>query len=185
MDKKQAIWEEDQALCVERMKELSAYFGNENSLGKIQSDESFKAWFAEIATVISSINFTNSTYASRKIQQVVESLKDIEQYHQISSSIQIKEYLFETCRDLEHMIKLANVKKSHLTSIDIISDITWSWVVLKDYIKYIQKEIRKDPDISLLLKNTFMKLSSILNTPMVRIIQAQSPDMDAVSNFYS
>jgi len=57
--------------------------------------------------------------------------------------------------------------------------------VLKDYIKYIQKEIRKDPDIALLLKNTFMKLSSILNTPMVRIIQAQSPDMDPVSNFYS
>ena len=30
-----------------------------------------------------------------------------------------------------------------------------------------------------------MKLSSILNTPMVRIIQAQSSDMDPVSNFYS
>lgn len=167
------------------MKELSAYFGNENSLGKIQSDESFKTWFSEIANVISSINFTNSTYASRKIQQVIESLKDIEQYHQISSSIQIKQYLYDTCHDLDHMVKLANVKKSHLTSIDIISDITWSWIVLKDYIKYIQKEIRKDPDNSLLLKNTFMKLSSILNTPMVRIIQAQSPDMEPVSNFYS
>lgn len=83
------------------------------------------------------------------------------------------------------MIKLANVKKSHLTSIDIISDITWSWIALKDYIKYIQKEIRKDPDIALLLKNTFMKLSSILNTPMVRIIQASSPDIEPVSNFYS
>lgn len=56
---------------------------------------------------------------------------------------------------------------------------------MKDYIKYIQKEIRKDPDNSLLLKNTFMKLSSILNTPMVRIMQAQSPDMEPVSNFYS
>lgn len=83
------------------------------------------------------------------------------------------------------MVKLANVKNSHLTSIDIISDITWSWRVLKDYIKYIQKEIKRDPDIALLLKNTFMKLSSILNTPMVRIIQAGSPDMDPVSNFYS
>ena len=30
-----------------------------------------------------------------------------------------------------------------------------------------------------------MKLSSILNTPMIRIIEAQSPDMEPVSHFYS
>jgi WASH complex subunit strumpellin len=83
------------------------------------------------------------------------------------------------------MVKLANVKKSHLTSIDIISDVTWIWIVLRDYIKPIQKEIRKDPDISLLLKNTFMKFSSILNTPMNRIFQARSPDLEPVSKFYS
>lgn len=71
LDKKQSIWEEDRDLCVERMNELSSYFGSENSLGKIQSDESFKTWFSEIASVISSITFTNSTYASRKIQQVI------------------------------------------------------------------------------------------------------------------
>lgn len=183
--KKQQIWEEDRGLCVERMKELSAYFGSEQSLGKIQSDESFKLWFEEIGKVIEALNYSNSTYASRKIQQLISSLEDIEQYHQISSSIQIKQYLFDTRKDLDHMVKLANVKKSHLTSIEIISDITWSWLALKDYIKFIQKEIRNDPDIALLLKNTFMKLSSILNTPMVRIIQANSPDIDPVSHFYS
>lgn len=167
------------------MKELSAYFGNEQSLGKIQSDESFKQWFDEIGKVIEKINFSNSTYASRKIQELISSLEDIEQYHQISSSIQIKQYLFDTRKDLDHMVKLANVKNSHLTSIEIISDITWSWLALKDYIKYIQKEIKKDPDIALLLKNTFMKLSSILNTPMVRIMQANSPDIEPVSHYYS
>ena len=83
------------------------------------------------------------------------------------------------------MIKVVNVKKSTLTFIEIISDITWSWIALKDYIKYIQKEIKKNPDIALLLKNTFMKLSSILNTPMRRIIEAQSPDLESVSNYYS
>ena len=30
-----------------------------------------------------------------------------------------------------------------------------------------------------------MKLSSILNTPMVRIMQAGSPDIEPVSHFYS
>jgi WASH complex subunit strumpellin len=83
------------------------------------------------------------------------------------------------------MVKIVNIKNSTITSIDIITDITWSWVALKDYIKLMQQEIRKDPDIALLLKNTFLKLSSILNTPMVRMIQAQSIDIESVSKYYS
>lgn len=89
--------------------------------------------------MIEAIKYTNATYASRKIQQVIDSLNDIEQYQQISSSIQIKQYLQDTKNDLDHMIKLANIKRLHITAIEIISDITWSWTALKDYIKYIQK----------------------------------------------
>lgn len=37
----------------------------------------------------------------------------------------------------------------------------------------------------MLLKNTFLKLSSILNTPMLRMFQAASPDIESVSKFYS
>ena len=93
--------------------------------------------------------------------------------------------MFDTRNDLDHMVKIVNIKNSTITSIDIITDITWSWVALKDYIKLMQQEIRKDPDIALLLKNTFLKLSSILNTPMVRMIQAQSIDIESVSKYYS
>jgi WASH complex subunit strumpellin len=83
------------------------------------------------------------------------------------------------------MMKVVNIKKSTLIHIEVISDITWSWMVLKDYIRLMQKEIRKSPAIALLLKNTFMKLSSILNIPMVRLLQAESPDIESVSKFYS
>lgn len=74
------------------------------------------------------------------------------------------------------MVKIVNIKRSTLSHIEIISDITWSWMALQDYIRLMQKEIRKSPGIALLLKNTFMKLSSILNIPMVRLISAGSPD---------
>lgn len=66
-----------------------------------------------------------------------------------------------------------------------MTDITWSWIALQDYIKLMQKEIRKSPNIALLLKSTFMKLSSILNIPMVRMISAESPDVESVSKYYS
>ena len=70
------------------------------------------------------------------------------------------------------MVKVVNMRRSVLTYIDIICDITWSWVALKDYIKLMQHEIKTNPGSALLLKNTFTKLSSILNTPMVRVVQS-------------
>ena len=56
------------------MKELAEYFGNEKVLAKIQADDSFKIWFTEMGEVINSIGYSNATYASRKIQQVMNSL---------------------------------------------------------------------------------------------------------------
>ncbi len=134
---------------------------------------------------IGGLSYSNSTYATRKIQAFIKALEDIEEYQQVSSKIQVKTYLHDTRNDLDHMIKLVSIKKSTLTHIEIISDITWSWIALKDYTRLMQKEIRKSPGIALLLKNTFMKLSSILNIPMVRLLMAESPDIDSVSKFYS
>jgi hypothetical protein len=37
------------------------------------------------------------------------------------------------------MVKIVNIKKSTITFIDIITDVTWSWIVLQDYIKLMQK----------------------------------------------
>lgn len=138
-----------------------------------------------MSEAVGKIGYSNSTYATRKIQAFVKALEDIEEYPQVSAKIQVKTYLHDTRKDLDHMIKLVNVKPSTLTHIEVISDITWSWIVLKEYTKLMQKEIRKSPSIALLLKNTFMKLSSILNTPMVRLLEAKSPDIASVSEFYS
>lgn len=143
------------------------------------------SWFEEMSEAVGNVSFSNSTYATRKIQAFIKALEDIEEYHQVNSKIQVKTYLQDTRNDLDHMVKLVNIKRSTLSHIQIISDITWSWIALQDYIRLMQKEIRKSPGIALLLKNTFMKLSSILNIPMVRLISAGSPDMDSVSKFYS
>jgi WASH complex subunit strumpellin len=70
---------------------------------------------------------------------LLKALEDIEEYQQISANIQIKQYLMDTRNDLKHMVKVVNMRRSILTHIDIICDITWSWVVLKDYIRLMQQ----------------------------------------------
>lgn len=49
----------------------------------------------------------------------------------------------------------------------------------------MQTKIKSDPYSALLLKSTFVKFSSYLNTPMVRILQANSNDQNSVSKYYS
>jgi WASH complex subunit strumpellin len=44
---------------------------------------------------------------------------------------------------------------------------------------------RRDPSQTIKLRATFLKLASILDLPLVRIVQSNSPDLYSVSEFYS
>lgn len=77
IEKKQEIWDEDKKRCVERMIELSEYFSGK-ALGKVIPDENYKNWFTEMGNQINSLEYADSTYAGRKIQQLSKALEDIE-----------------------------------------------------------------------------------------------------------
>jgi WASH complex subunit strumpellin len=83
------------------------------------------------------------------------------------------------------MVRIANVKRQILVNMSFISDFAFSWLVIDDYMHLIQDEIKKDPKVVLFLRTVFMKLASIMNQPLVRIIEANSDDLRSVANFYS
>jgi WASH complex subunit strumpellin len=86
---------------------------------------------------------------------------------------------------LNHMVRIANVKRQILVNMSFISDFAYSWLVIDDYMHIIQDEIKKDPKVVLFLRTVFMKNASIMNQPLVRIIEANSEDLRSVANFYS
>ena len=83
------------------------------------------------------------------------------------------------------MVKIANVKRQILVNISFISDFAYSWILIDDYLEIIQKLIKKDPKVVLFLRTVFMKLASIMNQPLLRIIEAGSDDLKSVANYYS
>lgn len=83
------------------------------------------------------------------------------------------------------MVKIVHIKNYLPTHISFIADFSYSWQCLKSYQTLMQDKIQQNPNCALSLKTTFQKLSSILNTPTIRIIQAQSPDLNSVSKYYS
>ena len=84
-----------------------------------------------------------------------------------------------------HMVRSINVKKEQLVSITAISDFSYAWNVIPNYLKLMQKRIADRPSTVLLQKTVFLKLASIMNAPLVRIIEAMSGDIDNVAQYYS
>jgi WASH complex subunit strumpellin len=68
------------------------------------------------------------------------------------------------------MIRIVQIKSDLISHISLISDITYSWESLWDYLPDMQRKVKKHPQVAKLLKPTFVKLSCILNFPMQRII---------------
>jgi WASH complex subunit strumpellin len=83
------------------------------------------------------------------------------------------------------MVRIVNVKRQILVNISYITDFAFAWLIIDDYIPIMQNEIIKEPKIVLSLKTVFMKLASIMNQPLVRIIEAGSEDLRSVANYYS
>lgn len=83
------------------------------------------------------------------------------------------------------MIRIVNVKRQVVVNISYISDFAYAWLVIDDFLPIIQEEIKKEPKVVLLLKTVFLKLASIMNQPLIRIIEANSEDLRSVAQYYS
>ena len=83
------------------------------------------------------------------------------------------------------MVRIVGLDDRLLSTIEVVTDMSYAWEIMDDYREVIHARIRKDPQAVNSLRAVFIKLSSILDIPMVRITQANSPDTDSVAAYYS
>lgn len=182
---KENMWNSDKENCVFRLKELSDYFAGLKNFGKQVKQDDFKGFFEKKLQSVQELTFTNSTSAGRKIILIKESLNNIKIYHYIEGNLQIKQYIIEIGNYLNHMLRIVNIKNRVLINIAQISDFSYAWIVIQDYLLNMQEMLKKDSKTILLLRATFLKLASILNFPLVRLFEAESPDISSVTKYYS
>eukprot|EP01116_Phalansterium_solitarium_P008575 TRINITY_DN22505_c0_g1_i1.p1 TRINITY_DN22505_c0_g1~~TRINITY_DN22505_c0_g1_i1.p1 ORF type:complete len:1148 (-),score=576.86 TRINITY_DN22505_c0_g1_i1:152-3595(-) len=185
LNAKKQRWEQHRAECAERMKELGEYFSGDKPLTRVKRNETLMNWFVELATQISALDFSDSLLAGRKIMQLLHALEKVEEFHQIESSIQVKQFLVETRSFLKQMLRLVNIDENLMVVFDIVADLSYGWQIINDYVDIMQVRIRRDPSSVIKLRATFLKLCSILQLPLIRINQCRSPDLVSVSEYYS
>jgi WASH complex subunit strumpellin len=167
------------------MTELAQYFSGEVALTRVKKNENLQGWFTNLASEILTLDYHEPIVAGRKISQLRQALEDVEEFHQVEASLQVKQFLMDTRSYLATMIRTVNVSEKVLTNLDIVSDFSYAWILINDYTNLMHDRINKDPAICLLLRSTFLKLSSILSLPLVRITQCGSKDDISVASFYS
>ncbi|GAM16870.1 hypothetical protein SAMD00019534_000450, partial [Acytostelium subglobosum LB1] len=185
LDTKADRWEENKKLAAESMTELSEYFSGEKALTRVKKNENLQKWFGEISGKINALDFVDNTSTGRRIQQLSMALEEVEQFQQIDSSIQVKQFLIETRQFLTKMIKIVNIREEVLVHLSVCADISYAWDIINNYVEQMQRGIKNDPGCVLKLRATFLKLVSILDLPLVRISQCASPDLISVSEYYS
>lgn len=187
LNDKEIAWTDGRSQAAERFDELSEYFTGEKALTKVKRDDNLRSWFARLAEQTRSLDLQedHATSTGRKIQGVVSALEDVEQFEAIDTSVQIKTYLNEIKDIFRVMIRTVNIKREIIHILDNVSDLSYGWVVMGDYLSVLHERIRRDPASVVLLRATFLKLASILDVPLVRITSIDSPDAESVAEYYS
>jgi len=187
LDEKELAWTDGKAAAADRMIELSEYFTGEKALSRVKRDENMMKWFAGLSQTVSDLTFDgeHATATGRKIQGLVNALEDVEQFEVIDTNVQIKSFLHEIRDIFKQMIRTVNIKSEILHVLENVSDLSYAWGTLADYLPVFHDRVHRDPACVVLLRATFLKTASILDVPLVRITAIMSPDAVSVAEYYS
>ncbi|KAL0270980.1 UNVERIFIED_CONTAM: hypothetical protein PYX00_008233 [Menopon gallinae] len=185
LSEKQTKWENNRQDCVDRMNELSDVFSGNKPLTRIEKNEKLQAWFKEIGKQIDSLNHEETTASGRKVVQLIRALEEVQEFHGLGNQLQVRQFLQETRTILHSMLRSVNVKEEISIHLQVIADMSYAWHVMDAYTEFMQKGIKQDPSLVVKLRATFLKMTSALEIPLLRINLAHSPDLVSVSQYYS
>ncbi|XP_071251753.1 WASH complex subunit 5 isoform X2 [Salvelinus alpinus] len=185
LSEKQLKWESYRTEGSERMMELAEVFSGVKPLTRVEKNENLQAWFREISKQIESLNYEDATAAGRKTVQLIQALVEVQEFHQLESNLQVCQFLADTRKFLHQMIRTINIKEEVLITMQIVGDLSYAWQIIDSFTSIMQESIRVNPSMVTKLRATFLKLASALDLPLLRINQANSPDLLSVSQFYS
>jgi WASH complex subunit strumpellin len=186
LNDKQEKWQHYKKESFERITELAEVFSGTKPLTRVEKNANLQQWLTEMAKQIDALVFEDINVSSRKIIQLIQALEEVQEFHQLESNLQVRQFLGETQKFLHCMIKTLNIKEEVLITLQIIGDLAYAWKIIDScFTRYMQQGIKKDPTLVIKLRATFLKLASALDLPLLRINQAASPDLVSVSQYYS
>ncbi|CAF1162609.1 unnamed protein product [Didymodactylos carnosus] len=178
-------WNANKREAIERLLELADVFSGAKPLTRVEKNDNLQAWFRNVAKKIETLDFDDWTSAGRQTNQIMTALDEVQQFHELDTNMQVKQFLNDNKRLLSTMILLNNVQESTLSIMELVADLSYAWIIIDSFTLVMQQGIKRNPSLVTKLRATFLKLSSALDLPLVRINQVGSKDLMTVSQYYS
>lgn len=113
-------------------------------------------------------------------------LEDLQLQHNIfDGNVQIAHNITETRNKLHHMIQIMGIKKNVIKQMNEVCGFSYAWNAMSRYLVGLQQTIGANPKSVLMLKTVFIKMSTIMESPLSRIAEAHSEDFESVARYYS
>ncbi len=90
---------------------------------------------------------------------------------QLETQAPVRQFLGETRRLLRRMMLQADLQDDFLVALQLSADLSYAWTAVDSYTGHMQQAVRRDPALVGRLRATFLKLSSALDLPLMRINQ--------------
>lgn len=178
-------WETGKKESLARIQELIEIFAGNKQVMRVKKSESLRKWFSDISVEIDSLKIEEPNISARKIAQLIQALEEVQGFRQINNNLGVKQLVSETCDLLKEMLGAVNVRDTLLVNMQIIGDFSYGWILIDNFNNLIQERIKNDPVTVSRLRSVFLKLSSAMETPLLRINQADDGDLPSVSIYYS
>jgi WASH complex subunit strumpellin len=69
------------------------------------------------------------------------------------------------------MLRTINIKEEVLFAMQTIGDVSYAWNIIDNYTRFMQRGVKENPWMVIKLRATFLKLTSALELPLLRILQ--------------
>lgn len=187
LENKEQKWISYKAEVDERLNEMILLFSGEKSVIKIEKNDNLKAWFEEILKQITALDLQQKPRViEKKLIQLVQAVVEVQEFHNLQANAHAKQRLEEVLLSLNNMIHLLNFKDSILVDLQAIGDFNYAWYLIDGFTEIMQQSIQKSPNILIRLRALFIKISSALEIPLLRINQCGgAEELVSITRYYS
>jgi WASH complex subunit strumpellin len=83
-----------------------------------------------MAQKIESLDFEDWTSTGRQTNQIMTALDEVQQFHELDTNMQVKQFLNDNKRLLSTMILLNNVQDTTISIMDLVADLSYAWNII-------------------------------------------------------
>jgi WASH complex subunit strumpellin len=187
LENKDQKWSNYKGEVDEKMNEMILLFSGEKSVIKVEKNENLKTWFEEILKEITALELQQKPRAvEKKLIQLLQAVAEVQEFHNLQNNAHAKARIDEILASLSNMIHLLNIKDSILVDLQAIGDFSYAWYLIDGFTPTMHQSIQKSPNILIRLRALFIKISSALEIPLLRINQCGgAEELVSITRYYS